>query len=190
MLERDRSDRSSDRIVKRFDFIPARVRRDPESGQAVVEFALILIPLLILVVGIIQFGIGLNYWLDMNRLANQGARWAVVNGWPNCPRTQPGACTAANPGPSNSLAVYLKSQAASQGLQSSVGFTVCYPAGGAGDPPPGTVGSPVTVKVDSPYRFRFIMKLPTIKLHAQATMRIETDKPVNHLTGNAVTPCP
>ena len=33
-----------------------------------VEFALILFPLLILVVGIIQFGIGLNYWLDLNRL--------------------------------------------------------------------------------------------------------------------------
>ena len=49
-----------------------------ESGQAMVEFALILVPLLIIVVGIIQFGIGLNYWLDMNRLANQGARWAVV----------------------------------------------------------------------------------------------------------------
>ena len=27
-----------------------------------VEFALILIPLLVLVVGIIQFGIALNYW--------------------------------------------------------------------------------------------------------------------------------
>ena len=185
----DRSDRSSDGLVKRLDFILARARRDPESGKAVVEFALILIPLMILVVGIIQFGIGLNYWLDMNRLANQGARWAVVNGWPNCPRTQASACTAGTVGPSNSLPAYLKSQAASQGLQSSVAFTVCYPAAGSGDPPAGTVGSPVTVKVDSPYRFRFIMKLPTINLHAQATMRIETDKPFNHLTGTP-TPCP
>jgi Flp pilus assembly protein TadG len=148
-----------------------------------VEFALILIPLLILVVGIIQFGIGLNYWLDMNRLANQGARWAVVNGWPNCPRTQTSACTAANPGASNSLPVYLKSQAASQGLQSSVAVSVCYPVPGVGDPPAGSVGSPVRVQLDSPYRFRFIMKLPTINLHARATMRIETDKPFNHLQG-------
>ena len=49
---------------------PARLthrarRRHDESGQAMVEFALILFPLLILVAGIIQFGIGLNYWLDM-----------------------------------------------------------------------------------------------------------------------------
>ena len=51
-----------------------------------VEFALILFPLLLLVAGIIQFGIGLNYWLDMQRIANQGARWAAVNNWPpDCP---------------------------------------------------------------------------------------------------------
>ena len=62
-------------------------RRDPESGQATTEFALILIPLLIVVAGIIYFGIGLNYWLDMNRVANQGARWAAVDNWPAvCPR--------------------------------------------------------------------------------------------------------
>ena len=52
-----------------------------------VEFALILFPLLMLVAGIIQFGIGLNYWLDMQRIANQGARWAAVNNWPGCSRT-------------------------------------------------------------------------------------------------------
>ena len=45
------------------------------------------LPAPILVVGIIQFGIGLNYWLDMNRLSNQGARWAAVNGYPGCTRT-------------------------------------------------------------------------------------------------------
>ena len=43
-----------------------------------VEFALILFPLLLIVAGIIQFGIALNYWLDMQRIANQGARWAAV----------------------------------------------------------------------------------------------------------------
>ena len=82
-----------------------------------VEFALILFPLLIIVVGIIQFGIGLNYWLDMNRIANQGARWAVVNAWPGCPRTQSGVCSGTTLGAGNSLATYLKTEAVSQGLQ-------------------------------------------------------------------------
>ena len=62
-----RSDRSSEDLVRRpGDICGAPRRQARESGQATVEFALILFPLLILVVGIIQFGIALNYWLDMN----------------------------------------------------------------------------------------------------------------------------
>ena len=67
----------------------ADVARDRESGQALVEFALILPLFLMIVVGIIQFGVGLNFWLDMQRIANQGARWAVVNEYPGCPRSGP-----------------------------------------------------------------------------------------------------
>ena len=73
------SDRGVERPVTTHEHTGARRRRkDGERGQAMVEFALILFPLLILVAGIIQFGIGLNYWLDANRIANQGARFAVV----------------------------------------------------------------------------------------------------------------
>ena len=75
-----------------------RHRQDPESGQATVEFALILLPLLTLVGGIIYFGIGLNYWLDMNRVANQGARSAAVDNWPSqCGRTE-SSCGTSNAG--------------------------------------------------------------------------------------------
>ena len=89
-----RSDRSPRGLVRLRDLTAARRhRQDPESGQAMVEFALILIPLLILVVGIIQFGIGLNFWLDQQRIANQGARWAVVNAWPGCDRTGSSGCS-------------------------------------------------------------------------------------------------
>ena len=65
----------------------ARMR--DERGQATTEFALIFIPLMMVVAGIIYFGIGLNYWLDMNRVANQGARSAAVDNWPaQCARTR------------------------------------------------------------------------------------------------------
>ena len=179
-----RSDRSSVDPVRRPSHILGAPRRQSrERGQATVEFALILFPLLILVVGIIQFGIGLSYWLDMNRLANQGARWAVVNGWPNCPRTQGTACNATTVGPSNSLNVYLRQEALTGGLQSSVSATVCYPTDGDTSTPLGAVGTPVRVQLDSPYGFRLIMKLGTLNLSARATMRIENDKPFNHLSG-------
>jgi hypothetical protein len=59
------------------------------SSALQVEFALILLPFLLLVGGIVYFGIALNYWLDTQRLANEGARWAVVNEYPGCPRTGP-----------------------------------------------------------------------------------------------------
>ena len=73
---------------------PARARRqDTESVQAIVEFALILVPLLLIVGGIIQFGIGLNL-VRQQRIANQGARWAVVNYMARlCPHGPGGHCT-------------------------------------------------------------------------------------------------
>ena len=97
------SDRSVRGPVRRPLFKTLRRHGKREDGQAMVEFALILFPLLLLVAGIIQFGIGLNYWLDMQRIANQGARWAAVNNWPpNCPAGSAagdGDCDGPSPNP-------------------------------------------------------------------------------------------
>ena len=49
-----------------------------EEGQATVEFAIVIPLLLLLIVGIIEFGKAFNYWIDLNHLANEGARWAAV----------------------------------------------------------------------------------------------------------------
>ena len=56
--------------------------RSCERGQAMVEFVLIAPLLFLLVGGILQMALALNYWLDMQRIANQGARWAVVARYP------------------------------------------------------------------------------------------------------------
>jgi Flp pilus assembly protein TadG len=137
---------------------PGGARRSRESGQALVEFALIAPLFLLIVVGIIQFGIGLNYWLDLNRIANQGARWAVVDhGWDNCPST---ATTCMDP----TLQEYLESEPVSGGLTPTA--YVCFPTTGA-------VGNPVEVRVSSEYTFLPIMDLGTITLRGKATMRIE-----------------
>jgi Flp pilus assembly protein TadG len=156
-----RSDRSTRGHVRLHEWIAARRhRQDPESGQAMVEFALILIPLLILVVGIIQFGIALNYWLDMNRLSNQGARWAVVNGYPGCNDNDNSGC-------GTSLQRYIACQRLPGALKPTV--NISFPDG------PSKFGNPVKVTVSSPYTFRAIMKLGTISLSARTTMRIERD---------------
>jgi Flp pilus assembly protein TadG len=53
--------------------------RCEERGTAVVEFALVSIPLFLLVFGIVDFGRALNYYNNLTQLAGQGARAAAVD---------------------------------------------------------------------------------------------------------------
>ena len=52
---------------------------DPESGVALVEFAMVLPLLLILLLLILDFGRAINYWIDTTHLASEGARLAAVD---------------------------------------------------------------------------------------------------------------
>jgi TadE-like protein len=159
--------------------------RDSESGQATTEFALILVPLLIVVGGIIYFGIGLNYWLDMNRVANQGARWAAVNNWPpQCLRTDnpdppySGSSCAQNTttctqalgatSPFHTRA-RLQEVLRCQTRNPSTAVSICYPGVILGQE---DRGDPVKVKLTSPYKFWFFDSVG-ITLTATATARLE-----------------
>ncbi|GIU95312.1 MAG: hypothetical protein KatS3mg012_1769 [Gaiellaceae bacterium] len=162
MRERFVVDKRRDRIVRRRDDTHGPDCSDRESGQAMVEFALVLFPLLLLVAGILHFGIGLNYWLDMNRLSNQGARWAAVNRWPGCPADQSQACPT-------TLQAYIRNAAVSQGLRDSSTVTICFPQDSAYTA--GSVGGPVKVRITSP--FRLVRLFPSFTLTARTTMRLE-----------------
>ena len=160
--------------------IAERLRRDRESGQATTEFALIFIPLIMVVAGIIYFGIGLNYWLDMNRVANQGARSAAVDNWPNeCARTET-SCNQSYPTCSNTTGVLKDGSRASLqevlrcSARNNPTVTICYPGktGGAAPPSGPTIGDPVQVKLTAPYKFFFVNSV-RITLTARATMRLE-----------------
>jgi hypothetical protein len=159
--------------------------RGGESGQAAVEFALVLFPLLIVVGGIIYFGIGLNYWLDMNRVANQGARWAAVNNWPpQCLRTDNPdppysgsdcevntvGCTAAlgATSPFHTRA-RLQEVLRCQTRNPSTTVSICYPGVALGNQ---QRGDPVKVKLTAPYHFWFMQSVG-ITLTATATARLE-----------------
>lgn len=50
-----------------------------EKGQAMVEFALILIPMLILIGGIIDFGWIFYHKVIVNNAAREGARYAAIH---------------------------------------------------------------------------------------------------------------
>lgn len=54
------------------------IKQRGESGQALVEFAFVILPLLAIVFGIIQWGIIFNGHITVTSAAREGARLAVV----------------------------------------------------------------------------------------------------------------
>ena len=57
------------------------------------EFALIVPVFMLLVVGMLVFGRMFFYWIETNHVANETARWAVVDRNPTGPRNAPAQCT-------------------------------------------------------------------------------------------------
>ena len=49
-----------------------------QRGQSLVEFALVIPLFLVLVFGIIDFGLGLKSWITITNAAREGARYAAV----------------------------------------------------------------------------------------------------------------
>jgi hypothetical protein len=145
-----------------------------------VEFLLVLFPLVVFVGGVIQLGIGIANWHDLNRIANEGARFAAINEWPNCttgnqPCTGNPVCNPANPATltGRSLSNYLRCEAIDAGLPAGVTVTICRPGTTA------AIGDPVSVKLD--YRTNFLsldgnaddITWLGLDLHGEATMRLE-----------------
>lgn len=116
-----------------------------ERGVAMVEFALILPLLMLVLVGIFEFGRVFNYWIDSTHLANEGARWAVVNR-----------------APGNDLQGYVCSQASTDEMQNGLIVEVSFSTDGGASfaytVPPNTldVGDPVRVKVTKTTSFPLV----------------------------------
>jgi TadE-like protein len=147
-----------------------------ERGTALTELALVLPLLFVALLGIVDFGRALNYWIDETHLANEGVRFAVVN---------------SNPGTSpQSLQSYIRNQADFAGADVCISF------------PNGTslIGDPVQVKVQYTYNWlhfltdasvpvvRRILPNTTKQIISTATMRIE-QKPTNYAVSNNPATC-
>jgi Flp pilus assembly protein TadG len=53
-------------------------RREASGGQSLVEFSLILLPLMVVLLGIIQFGLIFNSYVTMTNAAREGARTGTI----------------------------------------------------------------------------------------------------------------
>jgi TadE-like protein len=141
------------------------------DGQALVEFALVVPLVLMLLLGIVDFGLGYKYKSDETSLANEAARFAVVN---YC-----APCSAAVP--PETIEQYVKNDAdgalrkgGGQIVAPGVQVSICFPNGGIG-----AVGDSLQATVRSEYQFlpsllNFVPGLPTtIHLTSSATQRVQ-----------------
>jgi Flp pilus assembly protein TadG len=146
--------------MRRFPGTPSHVSRNRESGVALVEFALVLPLLLLIILGIFDFGRAFNYFNDMQQMANEGARYAVVN---------------QRPGGGSSLQDDIRHQASTAELLNG-STSVTQPAKVCISFPNGaTVGNPVTVNVSAKYNWMPFLGLgiTSTTISASATMRLE-----------------
>lgn len=150
-----------------------------ERGVALTEFALILPLLMLLLIGMLDFGKAYNYWIDQTHLANEGARWAAVDKNPA--------------GVTMTLQQYIASKANTDELKDGGTGSISNPLGVCIAFPAGTsnVGNPVEVRVATTYKWLPIIgdKISILQttINGSATMRIEK-KPVNYASGAGGTP--
>ena len=129
-----------------------------EAGVAMVEFALVLPLLLLLLLGMVDFGRAFNYWIDETHLANEGARWAVVD---------------TNPGPGLTLQESIRARANTGQLSDGLKVCVTFPDGTS------NVGDPVKVELEYDYDWLPFLTsetdLTAVKLTGSAVMRLEAE---------------
>jgi Flp pilus assembly protein TadG len=151
-----------------------RLRRE-EHGVALVEFALVAPLLLVILFAMLDFGRTFNYWIDATHLANEGARWAVVN---------------KNPASSGSLQDYIQQQAdtdelrngGSSSVPSALEVCISFPGGSS------AVGNPVQVTASVTYNWLPFLSdqalggLTSTTVSSSSTMRLEAP-PTNYAAG-------
>jgi Flp pilus assembly protein TadG len=139
---------------------------------SLVEFTLVLPLLLVLLLGMLDFGKAFNYWIDETHLANEGARWAVVN---------------KNPG-SGTLQDYIREQANTPELRNGGTSSVPSPLQICISFPNGTanVGDPVHVTASASYNWLPFLGtrvgITQTTITGSSTMRLEA-QPTNYGAG-------
>jgi Flp pilus assembly protein TadG len=144
---------------------PERQALVDESGVALVEFALVLPLLLLVVLGIVDFGKAFGYKNQETHLANEAARYAVVNG-----------CTACG---AQTINDFVKSEATPSELRNGLTLAIAFTDPAAKNH---CIGMPVKVTINYTYNFFGFLNLVPVTVGASSTMRLE--KPWGDSSGN------
>jgi len=164
-----------------------RGRLAKQRGAALVELAIVLPLVMVMLLGMLDFGQAFNSWIDETHLSNMGARLAAVN-------YKAPTCTGANQ--TTCLAQYIQQKADLNVLQTGRSGDAYAPAQNAAQVcisfPPVTghtaplVGDPVQVTVTVNYRWlKYVstkLNLGTTTIRGKAAMRLE-GSPTNFAAG-------
>lgn len=161
-----------------------------DSGASAVEFALVVPLLVVLVFGLIDFGVIFAQQLSLNNAVRQGARAAVVAGntaQQTCAQVVSGVRGAAG----QTIAMDTSAISVTVRRQSADGSTISTTPCGSGANPSGTTrvclnstqsdGTSDSILVDATYPASFIVPFPvpgfapTITLKSRAVYRCEFD---------------
>lgn len=135
-----------------------RPRLGGESGQAAVEFAMVVPFLCLLVLVLVDFGKAMNYWLDLNHVASEGARKAAVNMYPTAGEYQTYI--------RNRLETTELKAGGTDAIPAGATIAICLPEGG-------DVGDPVTVQISVGYQWIPFIDSTDWQIRGTATMRLE-----------------
>lgn len=156
-----------------------RLVRD-DRGTALAELALVLPLLLVLIMGMVDFGKAFNEWIDETHLANEGARLAAVGYLTaDCATaTNPNTCIARQIQEDASIPELKNGRAFSPYADKQDAAQVCisYPTNPATNSH-GQVGDPVQVTVRTTYHWLnyLVSSLGFLgtPIEGKATMRLE-----------------
>ena len=128
------------------------------------EFALIVPVFLLIVVGMLVFGRLLFYWIETNHVANETARWVIVdrNPYKTCVGAPTGAVGC------RSLQQNARSQATDE-FENRVRVCIDYPGKTRATVEP---GDPVRVRVQVPFTFIKFFDFG-VTIRGSSTMRLE-----------------
>jgi Flp pilus assembly protein TadG len=135
-----------------------------ESGQAAIEYALVLPVVVIFLLAIVDFGFAFNFWNNEQELASATARYAVVGRSPDSTKTLQAAMRT-------TIASNALKNGGTASIPTAAQICISFPSGRG-------VGKPVTVTVSTDYHWipfvPYLADRVPVHLSGTATMRQET----------------
>ena len=161
----------------------------PDRGQALVEMAIVLPILLMIVLGIIDFGRAVNYWNNETHVANLAARYAAVGTLPS-----DSTCGTGKYGSGETLTQYISCELGLDSSELASGSGTSTGPQGADNIcisiPSDTQNQPVTVKLKTTYQWLPLTgsSWTASPVAGQATQMIENPPPSSWATTTAACP--